>query len=138
MASYNTVEDKTDECRSISPPQVLANANYLLIVNVLSYDNPTNRCEECGTSGMTQTCCDDRTLGDCTGTDRCDNMFFYCLRPLGSLNVETNPFNCGPMFTSEVNEDAAPIDFDQPQVLGLSNPLTLVGPTVAWQVSAAI
>lgn len=63
----------------------------------------------------------------------CDNRFYYCLRDQGRTDVESDPRNCGPL-VSMVNDDGSWIDFDRPTVLGLSNPLSLVGPTSQWQV----
>ena len=103
--------------------------NYVIEVNVQSYNNPTNRCSTCRLG-----CCDDFALTDCTGQLRCDNQFTYCLR---SHNTRATTRGCqGYTSTSRsnVNTDGEDIDFSQPTVLGLPNPLTLTGLTNSWQV----
>lgn len=114
----------------------MADPSYVLLVHVRFYDNPTNRCEECGTGSLSQTCCDAQRQGSCAAEQDslCDNRFYYCLRELDRTDVENNPLNCQPMF-STVNTDAAVINFDQSSVLGLANPLSLTGPMSTWEVS---
>ena len=103
--------------------------NYVVEVNVQSYNNPTNGCANCGIS-----CCDGLIQTTCTGQLRCDNQFTYCLR---SHNTTATTRGCQGYTSkiSEVNTDARLIDFSQPTVLGLPNPLTLTGLTNSWQVS---
>ncbi len=100
-----------------------------------SYQNPTNRCAQCG-----QDCCDGsgRT---CIFGSRCDE-FFFCVRPLGTplpagqafLNTvsehsvvnRARDLQClqtPAAFRSQTNNDAAFINFQQPMFLGLPNPL---------------
>ena len=101
----------------------------MIEVDVQSYNNPTNGCATCHGG-----CCDDLNVTTCTGFLRCDNQFTYCLR---SHNTPATTGGCqGYISTiSEVNTDGGRIDFSQPTVLGLPNPLTLTGLTNSWQVS---
>ena len=97
-------------------------------VNVESYNNPTNGCATCHGG-----CCDDLNVTTCTGQLRCDNQFTYCLR---SHNTSATTGGCqGASLSSNVNTDGEDIDFSQSTVLGLPNPLTLIGLTSSWQVS---
>ena len=55
--------------------------DYELRVQFHRYVNPTSRCADsaCHTpSGVT--CCDGDKVGNCTGEELCDNLFFHCLR----------------------------------------------------------
>ncbi len=109
--------------------------NYILQVEVTSYDNPTNRCEECGNPFSSQTCCDSReNVSICTGIARCDNIFSYCLRELGTSERREDLQNCSTTSTSITNSDGAEINFTQPMVLGLENPFNLTGLTSEWTV----
>ena len=103
-------------------------------VKVQSYNNPTNGCATCGIIIVIGGCCDGFTLTSCTGQLRCDNQFNYCLR---SHNTPATTRGCQGYTSkiSEVNTDGGCIDFLQPTVLGLPNPLTLTGLTNSWQVS---
>ena len=105
--------------------------NYVIKVNVQSYNNPTNRCESC-LGG----CCDRFFETTCNGPLRCDNQFTYCLR---SHNTPATTGCCQgytSTLRSAVNTDGGQIDYSQPTVLGLPNPLRLTGLTNSWQVSA--
>ena len=112
--------------------------DYRLLVEISSYDNPTNRCEECGQqAGLSQTCCDAMQNSSCTGRAMCDNVFHYCLREPGAAEeFDAEPLeDCDPLRTTEVNRDGAVIDFGQSVVLGLPNPLSLTGLSQEWEVS---
>ncbi len=106
---------------------VLVSADYVLQVEMVSYSHPSNTRSD----GQ---CCDPGNGGECTGGERCDTYFIYCLMPRFS-NVTECPNN-GPGFTlvSSVITDGADIDFSQPTVQGLSNPFNLTGITTAWEV----
>ena len=52
--------------------------DYIFRAQVHSYLNPTNHCAECGGA-----CCDGND-GTCTSGERCDNVFLYCVRVLGT------------------------------------------------------
>ena len=79
-------------------------------------------------------CCDyNITLGDgsCVRSG-CDNYFHHCLRPLGSTG---SACTAGGGQTSMVNYNDALLNFTEPRVLGLPNPLPLPGLTRDWNVS---
>ena len=52
-------------------------------MQVHDYNNPTNRCAGCGEM---QGCCDSFNTLQCDEQPyrRCDNEFFFCLRPVGT------------------------------------------------------
>lgn len=87
-------------------------------------------------------CCDHfSNTRTCTGIERCDNTFYYCLRDFGtvsSLNTAGSE-RCGNndryAKLSGVNTDSAPLNFSQDTVLGLPNPIPLRGRTSTWAVS---
>ena len=98
-------------------------------MTVLFYRNPSNR--ESGGA-----CCDyiPSLANDskCTEEERCDHYFTYCLR---GLNVPEEERGCESIrITSAIIQDGAPVNFSQSTVLGLSNPFTLPGLTMAWMV----
>ena len=107
--------------------------DYLVEVRVQSYNNPTNGCED-----FNGGCCDSSDAATCDGQLRCDNQFFYCLR---FLNTQATSRGCQRYNTplrSNINIDGRRIDFTQPTVLGLPNPIRLPGRTNSWQVSINI
>lgn len=111
--------------------QVYVNGDYVLQVRTHSYSNPNNRCAFCGTS----LCCDFNFDNDrgatCSGSENCDNFFYYCLRAFQSTGERC----AGGQFTPSFIRDGGPIDFNQDKVLGLANPLPLIGLSTAWSVS---
>lgn len=108
---------------------------YLLDVRLYGYSNPTGICQDC-LSDMTgqRGCCDRFRTTDCAEF-QCDSFFFYCLRDLG--NDEELGCSYFGNRTSSVNIDDGSINFSQSTVLGLENPLILMGLTDAWNVSAS-
>ncbi len=110
---------------------VLVSADYVLQVKMLSYSNPSN-------TRLDGQCCDPDNGGGCTGGERCDTYFMYCLRPRSSTATECP--NTAPGFTavSIVSPDGGDIDFTQPTVLGLSNPFNLTGISTAWEVMITV
>ncbi len=95
-------------------------------VEMLSYSDLFNRRSD----GQ---CCDPANNGGgCTGGERCDTFFVYCLMPRFSTVVEC-PRN-EPEFTavSDLIVDGATIDFSQPTIPGLPNPFNLTGISTAW------
>ena len=115
--------------------------DYVIEVHVQSYSNPTNKCATCYTEyNQLPGCCDDFTVQTCTGQLRCDNQFFYCLRP---YNTPPDTEGCSDYtgtIRSSVNQNGGQLDFSQPRLLGLPNPLRLQGLRNvslknAWQVS---
>ena len=108
-----------------------ANGGYELRVQLLGYENPSQGCSEadCG-----DTCCDfNSETPDCSNNSRCDTMFFYCLRALGSTEDGCSAYN-GTRESSR-NRNDGELDFNQTRLLGLENPLRLVGLTSTWNVS---
>ena len=111
---------------------VLVSADYVLQVEMVSYSNPSNRRSD----GF---CCDPDNGGECTGEERCDTYFAYCLRPRSSTNRGCP--NTAPGFiaiSNSASPDGATIDFTQRTVLGLSNPFNLTGITTAWEVMITV
>ena len=122
-------------------------------MQVHSYDNPTNLCAGCGEGPG---CCDAFGENECTGNDRCDNVFFYCLRPLGtptstleailenrmifenSVEDRARELQClqpPPAFRSDRNMDDRFIDFSETEFLGLPNPMEFQVNASMWEVS---
>ena len=104
-------------------------ADYVVEVHMQSYSNPTNRA-----AGQGGDCCDPQSGGDhsCTGGERCDNYFTFCLRPLNTSHTQRG---CDtPNITSEVALNNASIDFTQPTFLGITNPFHM-NVSGLWQVS---
>ena len=101
---------------------------YQLEVTIFGYDNPTGRCQECGNN---RGCCDRFGSTSCSGSDRCDSYFNYCLRTLGSTERGCTYFGNQ---RSESNTDDRPLNFSQNMVLGLENPTTLRGLTNTYMV----
>ena len=113
-------------------------------VRLNGYSNPTGRCQDCPiieTSPKTlhHSCCDDHSKADCSGDERCDSYFIYCLRPLNFGVTRLNPCGYpsnGSKMSSFFNRDDAGIsDFSQLRILGLNNPLTLSGLGYSYVVS---
>ena len=132
------------------PEQV--RGDYILSVQVHSYDNPSSRCAGCRFQG----CCDLPLIDNCGSL--CDNEFFYCLRPLGTPNqslqviedtvdersVETRAaaLQCmespAAVRTSQVDLDAARnIVFTGTEYLGINNPIIFVVTMEKWEVRAS-
>ena len=122
-------------------------------MQVHSYDNPTNLCAGCGEGPG---CCDNFGGNDCTGEERCDNIFFYCLRPLGtptrtleailenrlifenSIEDHARELQClqpPPAFRSDRNVDDGFINFSETEFLGLPNPMEFQVNASMWEVS---
>ena len=114
------------------------NGLYMLEVNVYGYNNPTGRCQDCGSRKAPEVmgCCDLHTSKDLICSRDllllCDSYFYYCLRALGSEGGHCSYFG---NVISNVNRNDAFIDFSQSMVLGLDNPLILPGLTNNWTVS---
>ena len=124
--------------------------DYILRVQVHSYDNPTDFCAGCGAD---QGCCDGFEREECTGSRDCENVFFYCVRPLGtptqtletvlgdtvfedSIEDRERELQCTPSlaaFRSTPTDDF--IDFSQPTFLGIPNPMEFQVVANKWEVS---
>ena len=84
-------------------------SEFILIVNLVNYTNPTGLCAECAAplsnfasaDNLVPVCCDDRPLRntncDNTGEERCDTRFRWTIRPFGA-SLETRP-SMGYFFT---------------------------------------
>lgn len=76
-------------------------------------------------------CCDyNITAGDeSCAVPGCDNYFYYCLR-----SIDSTKGGCSGGRVSMVHYNDYPMDFSQPTVFGLPNPLPLPGLTREWNV----
>ena len=117
---------------------MVVEGRYFVQVRLNGYSNPTGKCghgPDCqtGTPGVFH-CCDGSDTTLCSGAERCDSYFHYCLKPLGDVE-----FTCRPgefRIISQANEDdESNIDFSLSTVLGLSNPQNLSGLGDAYEVS---
>ena len=132
------------------------NGDYILRVQVHNYQNTFNTCAQCPRINSVGTCCDDQDdTNGCEAGDRCDNVFFYCLMPLGSVPSNSTIFSLADendlitratglgclqpstALRSDINENGDTINFFNPSgmVLGLSSPLEFEVTAVRWQVS---
>ena len=98
--------------------------DYELRVQLHRYVNPTSRCAECHTPGAV-TCCDGNNLGNCTGPELCDNIFFHCLKLAPNTTC---------LHGSSVFRNATFVDADD--IISLV-PLLFTVPG-AWEVSAQV
>lgn len=108
------------------------NADYIVQVRTHSYSNPTNWCYACRIDDEDDEygCCDTFSQTQCSGDQLCENQFYYCLRPFGSVGDE-----CTGGRMSTFNNNDEDIDFTQSVVLGLPNPLPLASTSLRWNVS---
>ncbi len=96
---------------------VLVSADYVLQVEMVSYDNPSNRRSDGRACDLL--------------SRNCDTYFTYCLIPRAST-AEVCP-NTATLVSSVIT-DGADIDFSQFNVFGLPNPFNLTGISTAWEV----
>ena len=115
------------DCHSQWQVCVLVQGLYQLEVTVFGYDNPTARCQGCGSL---QGCCESFDSTSC-GNDHCDSYFTYCLRTIGSTG--RGCFYFGNRI-SDRNDNDGSLDFSQSMVLGLENPIILWGLTNTYMV----
>ena len=101
----------------------LVNGDYIVEVRTHSYNNPRSLLAN-------ENCCD-MLNGHCV-VPGCDNVFYYCLRPIGSYSSGAGYH--GGMLSHGVNNDDAPLNFSRDTVLGLPNPLPLLGLSAQWTV----
>ena len=114
---------------------LLVKGLYVLQLEILGYDNPTQQRISCNRFVCFGVCCDDGS-GPCTNGDRrCDTFFTYCLRPLNATGSGCGSPSSGHEIQSDVNVNDAAVDFSQSTVLGLSNPINFSGLTNDWNVS---
>jgi hypothetical protein len=121
-------------------------------VQVHSYDNPTNSCAGCG---QDRGCCDafNDSGEECVGFKRCDNLFFYCVRPLGTptqteqtisediestIHIRMRELQCMQAFRSHFSLDGQSMNFSEPLLLGIPNPLKFSVESKEWQVSKVV
>ncbi|XP_064395025.1 delta-like protein C [Halichondria panicea] len=106
---------------------VLVSANYVVQVRMISYIHPSN------TRSDGQCCDSEPGNGLCSGGERCDTYFIYCLMPRASTAIGCSNATSGFTLVSSVSPDGADIDFSQPTALGLPNPFLLTGISTAWE-----
>ena len=127
----------------------LVKGRYYLNVEVHSYSNPANRCA----SGCGQGCCDRPLQTTCSSQDssRCDNQFFFCVRPFGTLAPSLNTLeaiasdtlnadlqnmlNCSIPYRSNINFNGQPINYVGQDFLGLPNPIPFMVTSRTQEVS---
>ena len=118
---------------------VLVEGRYIVEVRLNGYTNPSGKCnsDDCFTwNGRHRTCCDSHNTNMCTGWERCDSYFIYCLIPLGEVNNNyLGCFDDDVKTVSHSNRDDGYIDFSLSRVLGLSNPQNFSGLRDAYEVS---
>ena len=90
--------------------------DYVVRVRTLNYSNPNSLLAN-------SSCCDHPS-----GEPSYDNVFHHCLK-----STSDGEGQCSD--GSLVNYDDAPLNFSQPIILGLPNPLPLRGPQREWTVS---
>jgi hypothetical protein len=94
--------------------------DYVVRVRTHNYSNPSSLLAN-------SSCCDQPC-----GEPSCDNIFFhYCLKNLGTSYGDGQSCSDGSL----INYDDASLNFSQPIVFGLPNPLPLQGPQREWTVS---
>ncbi len=112
---------------------VLVSADYVVQVEMLSYSHPSN-------TRSVRRCCDPELgFGPCSGDERCDTFFIYCLMPRASTAIVCP--NTVPGFfaiSPRTAQNGATIDFSEPTVLGLPNPFNLTGLTTSWEVMITV
>lgn len=117
---------------------IVLQASYTLNVRVHSYSGE-DKCPGCR-NFISHGCCDDFSVTrSCEGVDRCDVVFFYCLRDHGTVPSDAGDTqrcvdNDRIGLRSGINVDNQQLDFEQESVMGLPNPIPLLGITPAWQV----
>ena len=119
---------------------MLVQGRYLVQVRLNGYSNPTGMCgngSACRTSSGQLHCCDSHNTRSCSGGERCDSYFIYCLRPLGEVQLSTSRCS-SDQITSSTNHNDGPLDFSQSKVLDLDNPLYVSGLQGAYNVSLHI
>ncbi len=109
------------QCLQLS---VLVSADYVVQVELVSYSNPSNTRSD-------GRCCDPGK-GPCSGWERCDTYFIYCL--ILRASTATVCTNKELTTRSSVIWNGADINFSQPTVLGLPNPFKLTGISATWEV----
>ena len=119
---------------------MVVEGRYLVEVRLNGYSNPTGKCghveDDCQTDTPGEFYCCDSYQTECSGRERCDSYFHYCLRPLGEIRM-----GCLANETradSSINRDDGPIDFSHSRVLGLDNPQNFSGLEDAYKVRSTL
>ena len=107
--------------------------DYVVEVNLRSYNNPESR------AGNDGECCDPAENsnfsndGICTEDELCDNFFISCLRPFNTSLTETSGCITPPIVTTNIPVNDDSLDFTSTDFGVPINPLTW---TVngSWQV----
>ena len=124
-------------CLMVQVYYVLVEGRYLMEVRLNGYTNPTGKCgygEHCQTNTPGELSCCDSSDTTCSGGERCDSYFVYCLRPLGEVGLGCYANETRAISRSNENDESN-IDFSLSTVLGLSNPQNLSGLGDAYEVS---
>ena len=123
--------------------------DYILKIQVHGYSNPSNHCSMCDG----ENCCDGPATTTCSGILRCDNEFFFCVKPFGEdlVSIETATtsilstvasraitLGCFSALRSETDVDAGFSDFFSPVFLGLPNPMEFLVNATQWEVSSEV
>ena len=94
----------------------MVKGEYIVMIRIHNYTNP-------GSLLANGSCCDLNNDGRTCTIPGCDTFFIYCLRR------DRLAVGCR---VSSVNTDDGPVDFSAPEVLGLPNPVPLLGLTQVW------
>ena len=110
-------------------------ADYDIFVGIHSFTNPTEKCPVCRNDPLQPFGCCDRfdEVNECTGDNRCDYIFYYCNRPLGSP-PNTDPHNIASCQITVPSLNEVP-DFNRSVVQQVSNPLKFETRPGSWRVS---
>ena len=91
------------------------NGDYMIEVLPVSYYNPTNGAADNGGG-----CCDNSSSTECSGSDRCDNLFIFCLRPFNTPHSERDCVEGLPTLTRGPFDDGGMIPFNHTRLLYLN------------------
>ena len=141
-------------CNAFMQP---SRGDYTFRVQVHSYTNPTNHCAGSTCRDRNGDLCCDISFNvfntNCGGNERCDNVFLFCVRPLGTAdpmlrtledtisNNRARELQCmqppSALRSSEAN-DGRSINFGMPTFLGIPNPMGFQVTASMWEVSRVI
>lgn len=115
----------------------MASGDYTVTITLHYYSNQQETCSLCtiplfGFYG----CCNDYARRDpqCTGSNRCDTAFSFCLLPEGSFSFRPPS---GPSTDTATQFDEL-INFPLGAVLGITNSFVLNGISNMWNVCEQI
>ncbi len=99
--------------------------DYVVEVELRSYTN-----EESRAVGNNGACCDSVSLNShdfndntCTNTERCDNLFAFCLRPSNTPSTSSGRCLKLPTLSTNIVSDSDSLDFAVTDI-GVPNPMT--------------